>query len=91
MSLDAAQKAPVDVEADILLLSVLCDWDALAVGFELVLYNLAVGIVLHAEGVVQHTGDVIFPERGARRQSAASVPASSNTRNLFQCLSIDDP
>lgn len=68
MSLNATQEAPVDVEADILLLSVLCDWDALAIRFELVLYNFAIGIVLHAEGVIKHAGDVIFSERGVRTE-----------------------
>lgn len=47
---------------DILLLGVLCDGDTLAVGFELMLDDFSVGIVLHTESVVQDASDVIVPE-----------------------------
>lgn len=47
---------------DILLLGVLCDGDTLAVGFELMLDDFSVGVVLHTESVVQDAGDVIVPE-----------------------------
>ena len=47
---------------DILLLGVLGDLDDFAIGFEFVLDDLPVGIVLHTEGVVQHACDVIVPE-----------------------------
>lgn len=46
---------------DILLLGILGDRDTLAIGFQLVLDNFSVGIVLYTEGVVQDTGDVIVP------------------------------
>lgn len=62
LGLDASQETPVDVESDVLLLGVLGDGDALTVGLELVLDDLSVGIVFYAEGVVQHTCDVIIPE-----------------------------
>lgn len=53
---------------DILLLGVLCDGDTLAVGFELMLDDFSVGIVLYTESVVQDTSDVIVPEeRGGGR------------------------
>lgn len=59
LGLDASQEAPVDVEPHVLFLGVLADGDALTVGLELMLDDLSVGVVLHAEGVVQHTCDVI--------------------------------
>lgn len=62
LGLDASQKTPVDVESHILLLGVLGDGDALTVGLELMLDDLSIGIVFYAEGVVQHTCDVIVPE-----------------------------
>ena len=62
LGLDAPQEAPVDVEPDVLLLGVLAHGDALPVGLQLVLDDLAVRVVFHAEGVVQHACDVIVPE-----------------------------
>ena len=47
---------------DILLLGVLGDGDTLAVGFELMLDDFSVSVVLHAESVVQDASDVIVPE-----------------------------
>lgn len=47
---------------DILLLGVLCDGDTLAIGFELMLDDFSVGIVLYTESVVQDASDVIVPE-----------------------------
>lgn len=64
LGLDASQKTPVDVEPDVLLLGVLGHGDALTVGLELMLDDLPVGIVFDAEGVVQHTCDVIIPAEG---------------------------
>ena len=61
LRLDAAQEAPVDVETHILLLGVLADRHILAVGLQLVLDDLAIRAVLHAEGVVQHPRDVVVP------------------------------
>ncbi len=52
----------------ILLLGVLCDWDALAVGFELVLNNLSICIVFDAERVVQHPSDVIFSKHRQQKK-----------------------
>ena len=49
---------------DILLLGVLWDGDTLAVGFQFMLDDFSVGIVLHTESVVQHASDVIVPEEG---------------------------
>lgn len=49
---------------DILLLGVLWDGDTLAVGFQFMLDDFSVGIVLHTESVVQHPSDVIVPEEG---------------------------
>lgn len=66
LGLDASQKTPVDVEPHILFLCVLGNRDGLAIGLELMLDDLPIGIVLYAEGVVQHTSDVIVPaERSA--------------------------
>lgn len=62
LGLYASQKAPVDVEPDVLFLGVLGDGDALTVGLELMLDDLSIGVVFYAEGVVQHTCDVIVPE-----------------------------
>lgn len=62
LGLDASQEAPVDVEPHVLFLGVLGDGDALTVGLELVLDDLSVGVVFYAEGVVQHTCDVVVPE-----------------------------
>ena len=73
LRLDAAQEAPVNVETNILLLGVLADCHVLAVGLQLVLDDLAVRAVLHAEGVVQHARDVVVP--GYRDQEG---------RGLFQ-------
>lgn len=68
LGLDASQETPVDVETHVFLLGVLGDGDALAVGLELVLDDLSIGIVLDAEGVVQHTCDVIVPEGRLTRE-----------------------
>lgn len=61
LGLDASQKTPVDIQPDVLFLGVLSDRDALTVGLELMLDDLSVGIVFNAEGVVQHTCDVVVP------------------------------
>lgn len=50
---------------DILLLGVLGDGDAFAVGFQLMLDDFSVSIVLYTEGVVQDACDVIVPEEEA--------------------------
>lgn len=71
LRLDAAEEAPVDVEAHVLLLGVLRDRHVLAVGLELVLDELAVCTVLHTEGVVQHARDVVVP--GARETDTGLV------------------
>lgn len=55
------ERAPLSLP-DVFLLGVLRDGDALAVGFELVLDDLSVRVVLYAESVVQDAGDVIVPE-----------------------------
>lgn len=47
---------------DILLLGVLWDGDTLAVGFELMLDDFSVSIVLYTERMVQDASDVIVPE-----------------------------
>lgn len=47
---------------NILLLGVLGDGDTLAVGFELMLDDFSVSVVLYAESVVQNASDVIVPE-----------------------------
>ena len=52
---------------DILLLGVLGDRDSLAVGLQFVLDDLAVGIVLHTERMVQHPRDVVVP-RGEKTE-----------------------
>ena len=62
LGLYASQETPVDVEPHVLLLGVLGDGDALTVGLELMLDDLSISIVFHAEGVVQHTCDVVVPE-----------------------------
>lgn len=62
LGLYSSQETPVDVEPDVLFLGVLGDGDALTVGLELMLDDLSIGIVFYAEGVVQHTCDVIVPE-----------------------------
>lgn len=80
LGLDAPQEAPVDVEPHVLLLGVLGDGDALAVGLELVLDDLPVGVVLHAEGVVQHTCDVVVP--GERRGRLLVKKYVINTKRL---------
>lgn len=64
LGLNASQETPVDVEPHVFFLGVLGDRDALAVGLELMLNDLSVGVVFYAEGVVQHTCDVIVPEEG---------------------------
>lgn len=60
------ERAPLSLP-DVFLLGVLRDWDALAVGLELVLDDLSVRVVLHAESVVQDAGDVIVPEEEGGR------------------------
>lgn len=62
LGLDASQETPVDIETHVFFLGVLGDGDALTVGLELMLDDLSIGIVLDAEGVVQHTCDVIVPK-----------------------------
>ncbi len=54
------EKAARPHSLHILLLGVLSDRGALAVGFELVLNNLSICIVFDAERVVQHPSDVIL-------------------------------
>lgn len=71
LGLDAPQETPVDVEAYVFFLGVLGDGDALPVGLELMLDDLSIGIVLDAEGVVQHTCDVIVPEERLYTRIAA--------------------
>lgn len=89
LGLDAAQEAPVDVEADVLLLGVLRDREALPAGLQLVLDDLAVGVVLHAEGVVQHARDVVLPGGGAggggagRGGASAASVISSSKQSVF--------
>lgn len=61
LGLDASQKTPVDVKPDVLFLGVLGDGNALTIWLELMLDDLSVGIVFNAEGVVQHTCDVVVP------------------------------
>lgn len=53
----------------ILLLGVLGDRGALAVGFELVLNNLAICIVFDAERVVQHPSDVIISKHRQQKKN----------------------
>lgn len=62
LCLNTTQKTPVDIKLDILLLSVLCDRDALSIGLQLMLHNLSICIVFNTKGVVQHTCDVIIPK-----------------------------
>lgn len=45
---------------DIFLFVLLCHRDAFAIGFQLMLNDLPVGIVLHTECVVQDPGDVVL-------------------------------
>lgn len=52
----------------ILLLGVLGDGDALAIGFQLMLNDLSVCIVFNAERVVQHPCDVIISKYTQRRK-----------------------
>lgn len=48
----------------ILFLILLVDRDALSVGLQLVLYDLAISTMLHTEGVVQHASDVVVTDWG---------------------------
>jgi len=71
---------------DILLLSVLCDWETLAVGLELVLDDFSVGIVLDTESVVQDAGDVIVPEEVREREATVRI-SSQLLQTLFLFIS----
>lgn len=64
---------------NILLFGVLCDRDTLAVGFQFMLDDFSVGIVLNTESVVQDAGDVIVPEHrdGEREGHNCNLQASS--------------
>lgn len=55
---------------DIFLLGVLSDWNALAVGFELMLNDLSICIVFYTERVVQHSCDVIVTKDKVKRHSS---------------------
>lgn len=45
---------------DIFLFVLLCHGDAFAIGFQLVLNDLPIGVVFHAECVVQDPGDIVL-------------------------------
>lgn len=79
LSFYTSQKTPVDVQSDVLLLGVLSDGDAFAVGLELVLDDLSVSIVFYTKGVVQHTCDVIVPgDRYTKTQSEETFSRAVN-------------
>lgn len=63
LGLNASQETPIDVEPNILFLGVLGDGDALTIGLELMLDDLSISIVFNTESVVQHTCDVVVPEK----------------------------
>lgn len=64
-----APGAPEHCLPDIFLLILLCDGDVPAVGFQFVLKNPPESIVLHAERVIEHGGDVILSAGEHRRGS----------------------
>ncbi len=66
------EKAARPHSLHILLLGVLSDRGALAVGFELVLNNLSICIVFDAERVVQHPSDVILSKHRQQEKKKKS-------------------
>lgn len=64
---------------DIFLLILLCDGDVPAVGFQFVLKNPPESVVLHAERVIEHGGDVVL-SGGEHRGGGQGGPASSLAR-----------
>ena len=74
-----APGAPEHCLPDIFLLILLCDGDVPAVGFQFVLKNPPESIVLHAERVIEHGGDVVL-SGGEHRGGGQGGPASSLAR-----------
>lgn len=90
LGLYASQKTPVDVEPDVLFLGVLSNRDALTVGLQLVLDDLSVGIVFDAEGVVQHTCDVVVTEE-REASELAFEGLCTLTQELFMPIRLVSP
>ena len=85
-----APGAPEHCLPDIFLLILLCDGDVPAIGFQFVLKNPPESVVLHAERVIEHGGDVVL-SAGEHRQGSTGRGQGGLKRRVMGATLLGPP
>lgn len=65
-------KPPLNIKTDILLLVLICDFDLLAAGLEIVVGDSTKFVMIHRKGLVEHTINIIFTVVGRGSEMSVS-------------------